>query len=447
MKKINLIFDMNSIYDAFGITANRSGIYFCTINLLNEFNKYKNIEITLYIPEKKIPAVTSFLRKELPGKSFKIISDYRLTPINICYINLRHLREYIKLTEKNCIKKFCLKTILKFIILPLSPIHKLTKHFLLNRNERFDKNTVFFSTAYPYPEIFSQCKKFTIIHDVIPLVLPQKTYGASPDSWFSKLLRSLNDKDFYIANSEYTRNDFIKHCPQIAPEKTFTVLHACRDIFKPQNSKTIITIKEKYNIPTDKKYIFSLCTLEPRKNLIRTVKTFIQFIKKNNIDDLVFVLGGGHWEIFIAQLEQEIENLGEFKNKIIRTGYIADEDLPHLYSGAEWFVYTSQYEGFGVPPLEAMSCGCPVIVSNNSSLPEVVGNAGLLIDWDSDEQHIEAYEKYYFNENIRKEYAQKGLERAKEFSWQKSAEQMIEYINKTFSEETILNDEQKTNIC
>ena len=68
--------------------------------------------------------------------------------------------------------------------------------------------------------------------------------------------------------------------------------------------------------------------------------------------------------------------------------YIDDEDLAPLYSGAEWFVFTSQYEGFGLPPLEAMACGCPVIASNNSSLPEVVGDAGIMIDWDSDEQHI-----------------------------------------------------------
>ena len=101
-----------------------------------------------------------------------------------------------------------------------------------------------------------------------------------------------------------------------------------------------------------------------------------------------------------------------------------------MYSGAEWFVYTSQYEGFGLPPLEAMSCGCPVITYNNSSLPEVVGDAGIMIDWDSDEQHIQAYEKYYYDENYRKEMALKGLERSKLFSWEKCANQMIEVMTK-----------------
>ena len=104
--------------------------------------------------------------------------------------------------------------------------------------------------------------------------------------------------------------------------------------------------------------------------------------------------------------------------------------MPILYSNAEWFVYTSQYEGFGLPPLEAMQCGCPVITSNCSSLPEVVGDAAIMIDWNSDEQHIEAYEQYYFNENLRKENSLKGLKRAKLFSWEKTASKMIDVIKK-----------------
>ncbi|MFQ6726808.1 MAG: glycosyltransferase, partial [Alphaproteobacteria bacterium] len=89
-----------------------------------------------------------------------------------------------------------------------------------------------------------------------------------------------------------------------------------------------------------------------------------------------------------------------------------------------------QYEGFGMPPLEAMKCGCPVITSNNSSLPEVVGDAGIMIDWDSDEQHITAYEKYYFDKKYRDSMAKKGLERSKQFSWDKTVDIIINDINK-----------------
>ena len=145
---------------------------------------------------------------------------------------------------------------------------------------------------------------------------------------------------------------------------------------------------------------------------------------------MVFVLGGAHWSDFIGKLESEIKDFGEYKDKILRAGYIADEDLPALYSGAEFFVYTSQYEGFGLPPLEAMACGTPVIASNNSSLPEVIGDAGQMIDWDSDEQHIAAYEKYYFDKKYRDEMAQKGLERSKMFSWKNTVDIIINAIKK-----------------
>ena len=163
--------------------------------------------------------------------------------------------------------------------------------------------------------------------------------------------------------------------------------------------------------------------MEPRKNLIRAVKTFLIFLKKNHIEDIVWVMGGSAWNSFTEAFRKE--GLAWNSDVIIRAGYVDDEDLPALYSNAEWFVYTSQYEGFGLPPLEAMQCGCPVITSNNSSLPEVVGDAGLLIDWDSDEQHIEAYEKYYFDDEIRKEKSLKGLERASLFSWKKTAENIV----------------------
>ena len=93
-------------------------------------------------------------------------------------------------------------------------------------------------------------------------------------------------------------------------------------------------------------------------------------------------------------------------------------------------MFTSQYEGFGLPPLEAMRCGCPVIASNNSSIPEVVGDAGLLIDWDSDEQHIDAFEKYYFDENLRNERRNKGMNRAGLFSWERMVTGIESAMNK-----------------
>ena len=144
-------------------------------------------------------------------------------------------------------------------------------------------------------------------------------------------------------------------------------------------------------------------------------------------------MGYGWWPWIHLCRRIRKQNIKWDTSLIIKAGYIDDEDLSILYSNAEWFVYTSQYEGFGLPPLEAMQCGCPVITSNNSSLPEVVGDAGLMIDWDSDEQHIEAYEKYYFNKVLRQENSLKGIERAKLFSWEKTVDLMVEQMRKAIS--------------
>ena len=111
---------------------------------------------------------------------------------------------------------------------------------------------------------------------------------------------------------------------------------------------------------------------------------------------------------------------------MIFTGYLPDEDLPALYNAADLFVYPSIYEGFGLPPLEAMSCGCRVITSNTSSLPEVVGDAGIMIDpYDTDALTSSIYEVLTNNE-LRADMVKKGLERAKMFSWEKTAEETLE---------------------
>ena len=268
---------------------------------------------------------------------------------------------------------------------------------------------VFFSPFFAPPKEYLHLAKFLVIHDVIPLIFDE--YRNNPGNyWFLELARKLDESYTCFAISSYTKTDFLKHLPHLKPENIIVTPLACDERFKPANADEIARARKKYNIPENKKYIFSLCTLEPRKNLIRAVKCFANFISKNNIDDLVFVLGGAHWDAFIEKLENEIGSLDEnIKSKILKIGYVDDSDQAALYSGALFFVYTSQYEGFGLPPLEAMSCGTPVITSNNSSLPEVVGQAAIMIDYDDDEAHIKAYESYYYNENLRQENSKKGL--------------------------------------
>ena len=421
-KQLNILFEASILANGIHNNAYRSGIYVVAYNIFIEMLKYDNLSLSLYCQQEKYKDLQLFVNKYFPNNKFEILTDKPNDLISISYIKLKELRQ--KLKEKN--SKW--KVLLQLFLLPYSLVANLLELIYAN-TFNYDKFDIFFSPNEAIDSRFNrkQIKRFTFLHDTIPLLFPYITDKVNEKGgWFRKLTDSFSKEDYYFANSESTKNDFIKYYDKLDSNKVKTVLLACDEKFKQIDFDKITEVKEKYGISIDKKYVFSLCTLEPRKNLIRTVKTFIQFIKNNNIDDLVFVLGGGHWAKFINILEQEIENLGDYKDKIIKTGYIDDEDLPALYSGAEWFVYTSQYEGFGLPPLEAMSCGCPVITSNNSSLPEVVGDAGIMIDYDSDEQHIQAYERYYFDEELRKSNSQKGLNQSKKFSWEKCTKEIVE---------------------
>ena len=268
---------------------------------------------------------------------------------------------------------------------------------------------------------------YSILYDIIPMIHPEYFNFAAFPSMIS-MLNDFDKVDHGFSISESTRNDILSFTDRISPGAISVVpLGANERYYHDADPDTFARIRTKYKIPQGK-YILSLCTREPRKNLISAIRAFIAFIDKYDIHDLTFVLAGGMWDTFKKTLEGCIDNLGRFRDRIVETGYVDDADVASLYSNAEWFVYTSHYEGFGLPPLEAMQCGCPVVTSNNSSLPEVVGDAGLMVDSFDIDSHVEAFRQYYFDEALRRENSRKGLERAKLFSWQRCTEVIVEKI-------------------
>ena len=406
LKKLKLIYDVSIVVNTTNASWARSGVYFSALNLLKELAKRDDIELVLYCKTDDKSKASKFL-KNLLKKDFECIFEF--TPSRLITALKRAIEKLPPFLSKPFYKANDLRKFLK------------NKKPKTSQQKTSQQNICYLSAAYDLPARFKQDEsiiKYAIAYDVMPLIFPQY-YKDSVEGW----RQTFKIFDNYFSISNHTKKDYLKHLPHLKEQNITTALLACDESFKPASNEQIKAARQKYKIHS--KYIFSLCTLEPRKNLIRTVKTFIDFIKKHNIDDLVFVLGGGHWDVFIKELEKSIDDLGAYKNKILKIGYVDDADLPALYSGAEFFVYTSQYEGFGLPPLEAMSCKSAVITSDNSSLPEVVGEAGIMIPYDSDEAHIRAYEKYYFDENFKKENAKKGLERSKLFSWEKCADIMV----------------------
>lgn len=439
-KKIRILYQVDILAHWLLYFSGRSGIFFVTYNILEKLIKNENIEMTFLCKLIHYQAILNFCETCYPNNKIEVI----VTDIPMCIASKFPYKNKIvksiasvenknKIQNDSTLKRIIKKTLYYTFFYPIKKIFEYCN--VPNMVLRCSNYDVYFSSCFKIPNWISyikRIKKYTILYDTIPDLLPEYiALNMQNDSWYRKLARSLNKNEYYFAISENTKKDFLKiYSDKLDSEKIIVTPLACSESFKPADESLISSVKEKYKIPKDKKYVFSLCTLEPRKNLIRAVKTFFEFIKKNNIDDMVFVLGGGHWEEFISILNNKIEEYNTYKDKVIKIGYVDDEDLAPLYSGAEWFVYTSMYEGFGLPPLEAMSCGCPVITSNNSSLPEVVGDAGIMINYDNDEEHIKAYEDYYYNEGLREKNRIIGLERAKNFTWDKCANLMIDFMFK-----------------
>ena len=403
MKKINVLYDATCICDILTKDSSRSGIFFVAYNVLLQLLKREEFNVYLYTD--KIVKLTEIINNY---KEFSNCKIYK--PILVGYVNfLLNLRS----GKKNLFKK------LLFLNLQISILKRLTRFYLEYFTSACDID-IYFSPRDASPGFIAKnkhIKKYLILHDIIPLV---DGYESVPPCWFANLIASINSSDTYFANSEYTKKDFIKYVPKINPDNiTVIPLSTGKPYFKLDDTLYINHIKRKYGIPTDKKYIFSLCNLDPRKNLIFAIKNFLRFVEKNNLNDFIFVLGGAHFPEFVEIMNKNIENLGEQQQKILRIGYVEDEDMSALYSGAEMFVYPSLYEGFGIPVLEAMKCGLPVICSDTTSLPEVIGDCGIQINPCSDEELVNAMEKMYYDRDFRTECVRKGLERAKLFTWKK----------------------------
>ena len=421
---LNIVYDASQLVDGECNNAFRRGIYFVSLNILKELLKRSDVNVRLWCSPSKC-----FLLSELKKKNFPNATFYYEKNLLIQFFSkkLTRLRFFAWKMEKH----FFIRKILWSIIF----LGEFLANRLFSLKAAFSTQTkgAFFSPQDAIPGCFRRQKnlrRFIILYDAIPFKLADYSWQKEK-GWFANLIQNINPSDYYFAISEETKKDFCHFFPRLKEDQIWVTYLAAEESFRPVKEVSVLNdVKEKYNLPREKKYIFSLCTLEARKNLIRAVKTFITFVKNNNIQDLVWVMGGGQYENFSEQIKRGLSNPELYDQYIVYAGYIDDNDLPALYSNAEWFVFTSQYEGFGLPPLEAMQCGCPVITSNNSSLPEVVGDAGLMIDWDSDEQHVEAYEKYYFDKDLREEKQRKGLEKAKTFSWEKTVDDMVVVMRK-----------------
>jgi len=226
-----------------------------------------------------------------------------------------------------------------------------------------------------------------------------------------------------VADSSATKRDLIERYGT-DPDKITVVYPGYDDAtFQPVRDKEAIeTVKVRYDIAGD--YVLFVGTLQPRKNLIRLIRAFSNL--QSPISNLQLVIAGKKGWLY-EEIFRQVEELG-LEGRVVFTGYIAADDLPALLSGARLFAFPSLYEGFGLPVLEALACGTPVVCSNVSSLPEVAGDAAVLVDPLDVEGLAAALERILGDEELRAELIERGFEQARRFSWEKCARETLNVL-------------------
>ena len=278
---------------------------------------------------------------------------------------------------------------------------------------------IYHSPFYPLCEGLPCKVRVLTVYDLIPILFPD-FFDQSVCAQIAYTLATIAPQDHVLAISHSTRDDLLGHFPCKPNHVHVTHLAACPRIFHRVNDGNAIDpVKRKYRIP-EGPYLLSLCTLEPRKNLEHVIKCFAHICRFKEIDDLCLVLTGAiGWDY--DRIFSAIGAAPDIRKRIILTGFVPDNELAALYSGANAFIYMSKYEGFGLPPLEAMQCGVPVISSNTSSLPEVIGDAGIMIDPNDEIALCSSIVEIYLDRQKHRELTIKSLNRAAQFSWEQTA--------------------------
>lgn len=278
----------------------------------------------------------------------------------------------------------------------------------------------------------ARCRRVLTLYDLIPLRHPEWFAYREPED-ARRALDGLTGRDWVAAISEHTKRDLLEFKPGFPEDHVVVTPLAGRDDLRRLDDAAMRDRVLARHGLQGAPYFLSVCTLEPRKNLAMVVRTFFRLIREcPEVRENLVLVGVAGWKN--EALDRELAGNEVLARRIIRTGYVDDEDLPALYSGATAFVYLSRYEGFGLPVLEAMQCGSPVIASNATSLPEVVGAAGVLLDPDDAGGLAQAMRRVSQDEGLRAALSAASLARAGEFSWARFISGTVECYRKACAE-------------
>jgi glycosyltransferase involved in cell wall biosynthesis len=227
-----------------------------------------------------------------------------------------------------------------------------------------------------------------------------------------------------ITVSESTKKDLVR-IYKTDPNKITVTPLGLSEGFRPMQYQEAQSVLDKYGL-VYQKYILFLGTIQPRKNIPRLVDAYEKIKKENRVEEKLIIGGGRGW--LWEPILKKVKTAG-IDGSVKYLDYVSKEDLSYIMAGAKIYTLPAMYEGFGIPALEAMASGVPTVVSNISSLPEVVGDAGVLVDPNSIESIAEGLLKVLTDSNLRQQLIVKGLERAKQFTWENTAKKTLEVFN------------------
>ncbi|MDA1060340.1 MAG: glycosyltransferase family 1 protein [bacterium] len=282
---------------------------------------------------------------------------------------------------------------------------------------------IFFApSSYITPALLPHhIKTIVTVHDLVAFLFPNRHNKKAVILEKLFLKRALKRADHIITVSQNTKKDILNKF-KYERDKIDTVYCSAGDDFKPVEKDSLTSFIAKTNLP--KNFFLAVGTLEPRKNYTNLIKAFAKFREKHPSYHLIIV-GKEGWEF--QDIYDEIRE-NQITKKVHILGYLSGKSLVGLYNLAKGLVFPSLYEGFGIPPLEAMKSGCPVIASYSSSIPEVVGDSALLINPENPIEIANAMLKLANSEELCEKLRNKGLAQSRKFSWENSAKKLLEIL-------------------
>ncbi|MFZ1752208.1 MAG: glycosyltransferase family 1 protein [Caldilineaceae bacterium] len=300
-----------------------------------------------------------------------------------------------------------------------APVHSRLEQPLMMMELLFQNLDLFHSTDF-IPPLYSSLPSIITVHDLAFLRWPH-FLTADHATYYSQIDRGVRHARHVIVPSQSTKNDVIGQLG--VPESKISVIYeAAASLYRPMPvEEARAAVSKRFSIPQN--YIFFISTIEPRKNIGGLLQAYHHLRTKYNLTETALVLAGKQGWLY-EQVYESVEKLG-LQDSTFFVGRVSDEELRQLYVGARCHVHPAFYEGFGLPPLEAMACGTPTVVSNTSSLPEVVGDAALMFDPNDWEEMAVAIRRLLVDDELHREMRQKGLQRADVFSWSRAAAETL----------------------